>query len=83
MSVNKGVLNQVSYGQAIESNAPIKKEVNLCVQIRKDLYDITLSEKNQNSVHSKLISVFQKKCEWVISLIYSDHLWKNMQETHQ
>lgn len=37
------------------------KEVNLRVQIRKDVHDIALNEKNQNSVHHQSTSVFKKK----------------------
>lgn len=31
------------------------------MQLRKDVYDTALNEKNQNSVHSKLTSVLKKK----------------------
>lgn len=42
---------------------------------------IMLSEQNQNSVDSKLLSVFKKKVGDVICLIYLDHFWKDTQDT--
>lgn len=53
------------------------------MQIRKDVCDIALSEKNQDSVHHQLTSVCKKKVAVGMCLIYLDYFWKNMQETHQ